>query len=73
MPQAAKVAFTMKKRRGHPTVSVRLHPSALEQLRKRASDLSRGQKGGGVAAYIRQLVYEDLGFDSGEQEAVSER
>ncbi len=50
--------------KGRPQVMVRLHPEALRMLRERVKH-EKGRRSG-AAAYIRDLVYAHLGFDSGE-------
>ncbi len=47
---------------GRPKVMIRFHPEALRMLRERVK-LERGRKSG-VAGYIRELVYQHLGFTS---------
>ncbi|MGE0489255.1 MAG: hypothetical protein AB7S38_08580 [Vulcanimicrobiota bacterium] len=51
--------------KGRPKLTIRLHPKALQQLQRVAEAADPGQKGG-AAAYARRLIYEHLGFDSGE-------
>ncbi len=56
---------------GRPKLTIRLHPEALRKLQERAERGSRGRRSG-AAAYVRQLIYDHLGFDSGEHAAVEE-
>lgn len=53
--------------RGHPKISIRLHPEALRRL-KAMAQAERGRRSG-VGQLIRKLVYQKLDFDSGEWEA----
>lgn len=62
-----KVSFMATK--GRPKLTIRLHPTALAKLQKRAESANPGQRGG-AAAYARKLIYEHLGFDSGEHQAI---
>lgn len=57
--------------RGHPRLILRIHPDALKQLEKLAGRHSRGKKSG-VSAYVRGLIYQHLGFSSGEHEGVAD-
>lgn len=61
----------MSQTRGRPQISVRLHPAALEKLKQKVSGTEPGRKSG-LAAYVRDLIYADIGFDSGEYQAVEE-
>ncbi len=56
--------------KGRPKILVRLHPEALRQLQARADRAHPGRKSG-LSAYVRELLYAHLGFDSGEWEATS--
>jgi hypothetical protein len=56
--------------RGHPKITVRLHPEALRRLKSMA-EAHRGKKSG-VAEFIRLVVYSEIDFNSGEWESVQE-
>lgn len=58
-----------KRTTGRPALVVRLHPEAHRRLKERAEEIRPGLRGG-VSAYVRELIYRDLEFDSGEWEAV---
>ncbi len=47
----------------NPGVFVRLEPEILERLREKAGESSQHSgRSGGVALYLRQLVYDHLGL-----------
>lgn len=54
---------------GRPQIIVRLHPDALAMLKERVEAAAPGRRGG-LSAYVRQVLYDHLGFESGEREAV---
>jgi hypothetical protein len=59
-------------RRGLPELRLRLEPAAMEALKERAEATApdgAGERGraGGVAYYVRRLIYEDLGRDLPDQ------
>lgn len=56
--------------RGNPAIKVRLEPEVLALVAQRAHHLPRG-RGGGVAYYVRSLVYRDLGLPVPDQWAVA--
>lgn len=47
--------------RGKPHLTLRLEPEVMEALRERAGAGTRGTSGG-VARYVRALIYEHLGL-----------
>lgn len=57
--------------KGRPKILVRLHPEALRQLQARADHKHPGRKSG-LSAYVREVLYAHLGFDSGEFDAAAE-
>lgn len=48
-------------RRGHDQISVRLPDDVMERLRHKVGEAGRG-RAGGVALYVRALIYRDLGI-----------
>ncbi len=59
--------------RGHPKLTLRLHPVALELLRDKAeAEPERGRQSG-LASYVRKLLYDHVGFPgSDEWESIRE-
>ncbi len=47
-------------RRGNPSVVVRLEPDVMEELRERAGETTVG-RAGGLALFVRRIIYEYLG------------
>jgi hypothetical protein len=52
-------------RDGRPGFVVRLDPEIVELLRQKIGKSERG-RGGGIAHYLRTLLYADLGLDPPE-------
>ena len=58
--------------KGHPFVTFRMHPEAVARMKEKAERALPGRRGG-VGAYLRSLVYQDLDFPgSGEFDRAKE-
>lgn len=58
---------------GHPKLTLRLHPRAFELLREKANADPTPGRQSGLAAYVRALLYDHVGFPgSDEWEAVED-
>jgi len=55
----------MAQQPGHPRVTVRLHPEVVRRLKERAES-HRGKRSG-MAALIRDLIYEAVDFPGSKE------
>src|ERR1039458_6286700 len=56
-----RCADMAKSEKGKPFILVRLDPEVFAKLHEVAGETERG-RGGGMAAYVRKLIHDNLGF-----------